>query len=240
MKCLILCAGFATRLYPLTENLAKPLITVANEKIIDRLVKQVKEICDEIIIVTNNKFYGQFIKWKGDREDIKIINDGTLSNDDRLGAIGDIQFVLEKEGIDEDLFVTAGDLISDFDLKKIYNYFKEKEKSCVVLIDVDEEQARKGGVVELDENGKIVYFKEKSENPKTLLYSVGMYLYKKEDLKKVKKYLDEGNNSDAPGFYMDWLHKESEVYGYKYEKYKWFDIGDFKNLEMADREFLGK
>ncbi len=239
MKCLFLAAGYSTRLYPLTEKLAKPLISVAGEKIIDRLVKQINEICDEIIVVTNDKFYEQFVKWKGDKENIKIINDGTLSNDDRLGAIGDIQFVLEKEKINEDMLVICGDNIFDFDLKESYNYFLEKEKSVILLMNVDLEQARKGGVVELDENNKIVYFKEKDENPKTLLYCIPIYFYKKEDLKKVKKYLDGGNNPDAPGFYLDWLHKESEVYGYRYEG-NWFDIGDFESLEKAERVFMGK
>ncbi|MAG20052.1 hypothetical protein CL618_01310 [archaeon] len=239
IRALLLAGGYATRLYPLTEKLAKPLVSVAGEKIIDRLVKQINEICDEIIVITNDKFYEQFVKWKGDKENIKIINDGALSNDDRLGAIGDIQFVLEKEKINEDMLVIAGDNIFDFNLKDSYGYFKEKEKSVILLKKVDLEQAKKGGVVELDEDSKVVFLEEKSENPKSLLYSIPIYFYKKEDLEKVKKYLKEGNNPDAPGFYLEWLHKNSEVYGYKTEG-EWFDIGDFKNLERAEKVFMGK
>ena len=240
MKCLILAGGYSTRLYPLTERLAKPLITIAGEKIIDRLVKQIREIgVNEIIVVTNNKFFNQFWKWKGDKSYIKIINDGTNSNDDRLGAIGDIRFVLEKENIDEDLLVIAGDNIFDFSLRDVYGYFLESENSVILLYDVDEEQAKKGGVVELDEKGKVIFFEEKSKNPRTRLYSIPIYFYKKKDLKLVKRYLKEGNNSDAPGYYLEWLHKNSDIYGYKLSG-KWFDIGDFKSLDRAEWEFMRK
>ena len=242
---MILCAGYGTRLYPLTKNKAKPLLEVAGKPMVEHIMAKIEELedIDEIILITNNKFYNQFKAWASGFESkipIKILNDKTLSNEDRLGAIGDIDFAIKEEGIDDDLLIVSGDNLFQFSLKEMQNKFKKKKQHLIALYDVKtEKEAQKFGIVAVDEDDRIIDFEEKPEKPRSALASIGIYFYTKNIISQIKQYLEEGNPSDRPGDLLQWLHKREPVYGFIFDKpdEKWFDIGSFESLEEANKEW---
>ena len=241
MKALILCAGFATRLYPLTENFPKPLLKIKDKPIIEYLLEKISKIkeIDEIFIVTNKKFYQHFKAWNENLTFIKkieIISDNTLTNEERLGSIGDINFVIKQKNLNDDLLVLGGDNLFDFDLNNFISYFYKKDSDITALYDLkDLELIKKMSVVEINEKEKIIYFEEKPSSPKTTLMSICCYLYKKETLSLFEEYL-KNNKADSPGNFIQWLYKIKPVYGFKLSG-KWFDIGSFESLEKARKEF---
>ena len=245
MKAIILAAGYGTRLYPLTKNKAKPLIEVAGKSMINHIMEKIKEVeeVDKVIVITNNKFYSQFVEWANNYNSnipIKVLNDGTLSNDDRLGAIGDINFAVNKENIDDDLLIINGDNIFQFSLKEMCETFKQKNQHVISLYDVKTtEEAKKFGIVDLDETSKVIEFKEKPEQPSSTLASIGIYFYGKQIRNLISQYLAEGGNTDRTGDLVEWLHKKEHVYGFVFDKpeEKWFDIGSFESLEQANKEW---
>ncbi len=239
LKALILAAGYATRLYPLTENQAKPLLKVGQKPIIEHILDKIKEVneIEEILIVTNARFHHDFQIWLNHYEypkKIKIINDGTISNEDRLGAVGDINFVLKEEEINNDLLVIAGDNLFGFSLPKYTQFFKEKNKSGVALFDIKEKQKviRKLGVAVLD-GTKIVEFQEKPLEPKSTCASTACYYFIKDDLKLVEQAVEKGY-ADNTGDLIRYLVNESEVQGFVFDEH-WFDIGSHESLEEAKR-----
>ena len=240
MKALILAAGYGTRLYPLTLNKPKPLLEVAGKPIIEYIIEKIEKVkdIDELYIVTNNKFHTHFTNWSknyNSKTPIKVINDMTLSDQDKLGAIGDMKFVIDKEKIDDDLLVLGGDNLFEFNLQDFINFFNEKQSNIVALYDVkDKEIAKRMSIVELDSENKLVSFEEKPENPKSTLIAICCYLYKKQTLPRINEYLEKGNNPDAPGYFIQWLHKNDQVYGWVFTE-SWFDIGSKEQLEEADR-----
>jgi glucose-1-phosphate thymidylyltransferase len=161
---------------------------------------------------------------------VVVHNDGTTSNDDRLGAIGDIDFV----GIDDDLLAIASDNLFDYSLADYEAYWRRKGGSAVAVHDVgDPELAKKYGIVDVDDDDRITNFVEKPDNPPTTLCATATYLYRREDVGRIKTYLAEGNPPDQPGNYVAWLHKRAPVYAYRFEG-EWFDIGDHDQLLEAD------
>ena len=245
MKAIILAAGYGTRLYPLTKNKAKPLLEVAGKPMVNHIMEKIEEIeeIDKIIVITNNKFYSQFVEWSSkfnSKIPIKVLNDGTLSNDDRLGAIGDVNFAIDKENIEDDILIVNGDNLFQFSLKEMYNTFKQKQQHVISLYDVKtENEAKKFGIVSVDENNKIIEFKEKPEQPKSTLASIGIYLYPKQIKDLIKEYLEQGNNPDKTGEFVEWLYKKEKVHGFVFDNpdEKWFDIGSFGSLEQANKEW---
>jgi glucose-1-phosphate thymidylyltransferase len=164
---------------------------------------------------------------------LKVIDDGTVSNADKLGAIGDIELVIETEKIDDDLLVVAGDNLLEFEIADFVRFFRE-HGTCVGLKDVgDAELASQYGIVTCDKNGKVTDFEEKPPLPKSTLASICLYLFPKRNLKLVKDYLKAGNSPDAPGFYIQWLHKVVDVYGYVIQG-PWYDIGDIDSYTKAN------
>ena len=244
MKFIILAAGYAIRLHPLTENKPKPLLKVAGKVMIEYIISKVEELSpvDNIYIVTNDKFARQFINWLHNfdtKKPIMIISDGTKNNDDRLGALGDINYVINAKNLDDDLIVIAGDNIFELSLQDVVTPFNEEKQNIVVLHDVkDIELAKHYGVVQVDENKLIVNFEEKPISPKSTLISTGIYLFPKKTLPSIKKYIDQGNNPDKTGDFIEWLHKRDTVYAYVTDK-KWYDIGSLEQLEKADKNFKG-
>ncbi len=243
MKAIILAAGYATRLYPLTKDKPKPLLIVAGKPMVEHILDKiiVLDDVDEVFIVTNNKFYSHFENWLkvySYPKKIKIINDGTNTNEDRLGAIGDIDFVIKQENIDDDLLVIAGDNLFEFSLKDFADYSKEKKTSIIALFDLKEKDkvANKFGVVIIDENKKVIDFEEKPSEPKSTLAATACYLYKKEDIAKLKDYLKERESTDAPGHFFEYLSKQKPVYAFIFEG-RWWDIGSLEQLEEADEGF---
>ncbi|UOQ46617.1 nucleotidyltransferase family protein [Gracilibacillus caseinilyticus] len=242
MKCIILAAGYATRLYPLTRYKAKPLLEVAGKSILERIMKKVDAVreIDQVWIVTNNKFAESFQDWSNHytgAKPIKVINDQTTSNENRLGAIGDIQYVLEQANISDDVMVLAGDNLFDFQLKDFVSFCTEKGTDCIschALEDLDELQ--RTGVVEVAEDGKVLSFEEKPPKPKSQLAAPPIYLYRRETLPLFAKYLQEGNNPDAPGHFVPWLIQQKDVYAYQFAGYR-YDIGTLDSYETVQKMF---
>lgn len=235
MKALILAAGYATRLYPLTINQPKPLLPVGGRPMIDYIMDKLEELSelDEIYVVTNNRFFKHFEEWKSKHSSSKkitIINDKTLSNEDRLGAIGDIQLVIGEANINEDLLIIAGDNLFRFKMSDFLGFAKKRSPNCsIVLHNIGAlEEARKYGVVKIDENNRLLSFSEKPPEPESTLVAICLYYFPKEKLSRVAEYLNQSKHKDAPGTYISWLVKNDDVYGFIFED-EWYDIGD-KNI----------
>jgi glucose-1-phosphate thymidylyltransferase len=240
MKALILAAGYATRLYPLTKDKAKPLLPLGGKPIIDYIVQSIETVSciDCIYVVTNSKFAPSFESWAAERErgiPIKVVDDGTVSDDDKRGAIGDIKFVLEKECVDDDLIVIGGDNLFELDLGAVVSFFKEKGITIVAYDVEDREAAKRFGIVAVDGSGRVLDFQEKPVEPPSTLAAIAMYLFPRESLGMFQVYADEGNNLDQPGRYIQWLYKRRSVFAYIY-KGVWYDIGDLEMYRQADRQ----
>ncbi|MBD3164868.1 NTP transferase domain-containing protein [Candidatus Woesearchaeota archaeon] len=243
IKSIILCAGYATRLYPLTKNNPKPLLEVNGRPIIEHIILKLGKIreIDEIYVVTNNKFFSHFLEWQARNKSgkkITIVNDRTKSNDDRLGSLGDIKYVVENMNVADDIMIIAGDNIFEFSLNPIVELHKEKNKPVVALYDVkDKELAKQYGIVSVNSENKIVDFREKPQEPKSTLSSTGIYIYPRESVLKLIEFT-KNNDADKAGNFLEWLYKNDDVYCHITEK-KWFDIGTKEQLEKARNEFRG-
>jgi glucose-1-phosphate thymidylyltransferase len=242
VKAIILAAGYATRLRPLTDSIAKPLLPVGGRPMLDWIVDRIDEVddVDEIHVVTNARYAPSFEAWRtSDR--VTIHDDGTTTNENRLGAIGDIRFVLEQAGIDDHLLVIAGDNLFDFDLGDFVEFWRGKgEASAVALYDVgDLELVKQFGVVDLDGDDRVTNFVEKPEQPTSTLAATAAYLYHRAHLPLIERYLAEGNSPDQPGRLVAWLHERAPVYGYRFEG-EWFDIGDREQLLVADNKLRAR
>lgn len=241
MKAIIPAAGYATRLYPLTLDKPKHLLEVKGKPIIEWVAEKISELgVKETTVVSNSKYFENFLKWKENTKaatKIHVFNDGTASNGDRLGQIGDIQFGIEKAGIQDDLLVVAGDNLFNFSLAPCHDFFLQKSAFVNALWDCQsKETARKLGVAKIDKEKKIIEFEEKPENPKSTLVSLGIYFVPKKSLPLFKQYLEEKNNPDKIGYFIEWLIKREEAFGFPYKE-KWFDVGWKESLEQARREF---
>jgi glucose-1-phosphate thymidylyltransferase len=230
MVALILAAGYATRLQPLTDDMPKHLLPLGGRPMLDWILDKIREAgLSEIHLVTNGRFARQFEAWARSNE-VHVHDDGTTSNDDRLGAIGDIDFV----GLDDDILVVAGDNLFDYSLVDYVAFWREKGGSAVAVHDVGTlELARKYGIVAVDENDRVVDFVEKPAEPPSTLAATAMYLYTREHAHLIPTYLTEGNPPDQPGNYVAWLHKRAPVYAYAFAG-GWYDIGDPAQLLEAD------
>ena len=238
MKTIVLAAGYATRLYPLTKTVAKPLLPVGGRPMIDHLLDRIREVdeVDGVHVVTNHKFAASFSRWAEGQEGLEVHDDGTTSDDDRRGAIGDISFVIEQAGLEgEDILVVAGDNLFDFSVADYARWWRGKgEASAVALYDVgDVELVRRYSAVELDEDDRLASFVEKPEHPRTTLVATATYLFHRAHVPLVRRYLDEGNSPDQPGRFVAWLVPRAPVYGYRFEG-EWRDIGDAEQLLEAD------
>jgi len=245
MKALILAAGYATRLYPLTETIAKPLLPLAGRPMLDYLLDRIREVpdVDTVHVVTNHKFAASFAEWASTRERVVVHDDGTTSEDDRLGAIGDIAFVVRDAGLRDDLLVIAGDNLFDYSLAGFVSFWQSKQTaSAVVLYDVgDLELVKKYSSVDLDADDRLTAFTEKPEQPTSTLVATAAYIYDREHVPLLERYLEDGNAPDQPGRFLGWLVPRAPVYGYT-ARGEWRDIGDANQLLEADnrlRELQG-
>lgn len=242
MEAIILAAGYATRLYPLTLDTPKPLLEVGGRPMVEHIIhnmERVKEL-NKIYIVTNDKFYPNFLAWQrrfSSSKPIEILSDGTTTNENRLGAIGDINYVLHAREIHEDLMVVAGDNLFEVPLSKVTNSFYQWEHSTLALYDVkDRELAKKYGIIAVDENFKVIDFQEKPAEPSSTLASTGIYLFPKNSLVLLEEYSANGSSKDRPGDFIAWLYPREPVYAYVTDK-TWYDIGSLEQLEKARQEF---
>jgi len=244
VKALILAAGYATRLYPLTKEYPKPLLTVRQKPIIDFIIDKLKTIdeIDEIIVVTNSKFISRFKKWRRKlhaKKCVSLVDDLTKDNRDRRGAIGDMDFAIDKKRIEDNLLVIGGDNLFDGNLKDFLLFAKANKKSPVIgAYNVrDKINARNYGVIKLDKNNKLIDFQEKPRNPKSTLVAMCLYYFPKEKLGLIKEYLgDKIKKTDATGLYIDWLKNKCPVYGFVFCG-QWYDIGDYKFYNQAKQKF---
>lgn len=244
MKALILAAGYAVRLYPLTKEYPKPLLAIGQRPIINYIIDKLETIddIDEIIVVTNSKFILKFRKWASHsriQKRISLVDDLTKYHSDRRGAIGDMNFVIEKKRIRDDLLVIGGDNLFDGDLNDFIAFAKAHKSSPVIGIYniKDKIQARQYGVIKVDSRYKLTDFAEKPKKPKSTLIAMCLYYFPKEELGLVKEYLNSRyDKHDATGFYIDWLRKKVPVYGFAFDGY-WYDIGHPKIYKEAAREY---
>lgn len=242
MKCLILAAGYATRLYPLTENFPKPLLTVGDKTILDWLVDDIDTAgeTDEYVVISNHKYAHHFAAWaKTKPQKITVVDDGTDTNETRLGAVKDIQFAIDKLALDDDMLVIAGDNVLDFSLTKFVNYVKEKQTSCIMrYYEPDEKRLLKCGVVTLGDDDRVLLMTEKSPTPATHWCCPPFYYYTKEDAGLVQKGINSGCGTDAPGSYIAWLCTQTTVHAMEMPG-KRYDIGNLKSYEKVKAEYRG-
>ena len=248
MKCLILAAGYATRLYPLTENFPKPLLKVCEKSILDWLVDDLVETTDidEFVVISNHKFATHFEEWKNNKEktrfyEITVIDDGTSTNESRLGAVKDIQLAVEKLKLTDDLLVMAGDNVLDFSLSKFVEFAKKKDTSCVMCHEENElKKQQKTAIITVDKNDLITSYEEKPKEPKSTLASMGIYVFSWE---KLRKYLIENENANtgSKDFGKDiipaMLANDERLFAYEFEGY-WKDVGTLDSLWEANMDLL--
>lgn len=245
MKGLVLAAGYATRLYPLTKNQPKPLLEVAGKSILDHIAEKMAQVeaIDEMIVVTNEKFTSHFEAWAKESnysKKLTVVNDGTTTNENRLGAIGDIQFVIEQLNLSDDLMVLAGDNLFDFELSDFAEYFQEVGTDLITAYaEENDAQRKRAGIVELDEDSKVLSFEEKPEIPKSQFAVPAFYLYKEETLPEFKNYLEEGYNADAPGHFVPYLIDKKPVHAFQFEGQR-YDIGTLESYERVQGIFENK
>ena len=237
MQALILAAGYGTRLYPLTQTVAKPLLPLAGRPLVDYLLDRIREVeeVEAVHVVTNRKFAASFLEWAESR-DVHVHDDGTTSEENRLGAIGDIQFVVDRAGLaHEHLLVVGGDNLFDASLADFVHWWQGKgEASAVAVHDVgSRDLARQYGIVEVDESERVLSFIEKPEQPQTTLAATATYVYHRAHVPLIRRYLDEGNVPDQPGRLVAWLVPRVPVYGWRIGG-DWRDIGDAGQLLEAD------
>ena len=245
MKCILLCAGYATRLFPLTENFPKALLKVGDKALLDYILEEVNTIeeVDGIFLVTNAKYTPHFEEWatkKNNKINITVINDGTYTNDDRLGAIGDIAYTIEQGNINDDLLIIAGDNLFTFKLNDFVKFQKEKDLPCVcVRKELDQSLLKRVGIAEVDSDMKILSFEEKPANPKSDLAVYAEYLYPKNIIPIFSEYLNEGHSNDAPGNFVAYLHKKINTYAYVFEG-ECYDVGTHESLAQVNEIYKNK
>ena len=242
MKCLILAAGYATRLYPLTENFPKPLLNVKSKTILDWLIDDIDGagLVDDFLIISNHRFAHHFTDWAKKKEKkITVVDDGTSSNETRLGAVKDIQFTIEQLGIDDDMLVIAGDNVLDFSLQRFIHYALEKKTSCIMrYYESTYEKLLKCGIVTIDENDRILRMTEKSPTPETHWCCPPFYYYTREDARLVQAGIDAGCGTDAPGSYIAWLCTQVPVHAMEMPGRR-YDIGNLTSYKEVQDTYPG-
>ncbi len=242
MKTLILAAGYATRLYPLTENFPKPLLKVQGKTILDWLIDDIaaQPAMNDFIVISNHRFQKHFLDWAATRpQSITILDDGTSSNETRLGAVRDIQFAIESMHLDDDLFVIAGDNLLDFSLASFLQYARSKHSSCVLrYYEADEKRLLKSGVLTIDDKDRVTFMTEKSPTPATHWVCPAFYIYSRSDAKLVKQALQDGCGADAPGSFIAWLCQHSPVHAMLMPGAR-YDIGTLESYQKICESYQG-
>jgi glucose-1-phosphate thymidylyltransferase len=245
VKVIILAAGYATRLYPLTLTQPKPLLPVAGKPMVEHVLDNLAPISgiERVYVVTNAKFAGHFQKWSDhyratkSKFEFTIVNDGSTDDANKLGAIGDIHYVLKTQSVDDDVIVVAGDNLFSEKLGDFGKFCREKKAPVLALYDVgDLAQIKKYNSISVDDGGRITFFEEKPKNPTSTLTGIALYFYPKSTFPLIKQYIAEGNNPDQPGLLIQWLYSRTAVYTWRVPGL-WFDIGSKETLEEANRIF---
>lgn len=242
MKCILLAAGYATRLYPLTENFPKPLLKVGEKTILDWLVDDIDTagIVDEYIVISNHKFASHFEEWATTKtQKITVVDDMTSTNETRLGAVRDIQYAIDALQLDDDLLIAAGDNVLDFSLNRFVEYFGRKQASCIMrYYEPELKKLQKSGVVTLDETDRVIAMAEKPAEPESHWCCPAFYIYQKADVPLVRTAIEDGCNTDAPGSFISWLCQGRPVYAMEMPG-KRYDIGNLESYEQVQRKYKG-
>ncbi len=245
MKVIILAAGYATRLYPLTMTQPKPLLPVAGKPMVEYVLDNLAPIggIDRIIVVTNAKFAGHFQRWSDNYRETKaklnftIVNDGSTDDTNKLGAIGDIHYVLKTQNVDDDIIVVAGDNLFSEKLEGFGQFVREKNAPVLAVYDVGNlEEIKKYNSISVDGAGRITFFEEKPKNPTSTITGIALYYYPKATIPLIKQYIAEGNNPDQPGRLVQWLYPRTPFYTWRVPGI-WYDIGSKETLEEANKIF---
>lgn len=243
MNCIILAAGYATRLYPLTENFPKPLLPVGGKPILDWLAEDIESSVNELAVVTNHKFAERFNQWAMNAatrigKQIRIIDDGTCTNEGRLGAVRDIELAVKVIG-EDDSIVMAGDNVLDFSLKPFIGFAGEKKSSCVMCHEEKRLDAlQRTAVITVDEFGMITSYTEKPREPKGTLAVPPFYIYQAGDIARIPEALKAGCNPDAPGSFAAWLAQQTAIHAYRMPGRRW-DIGDMASYQTVRDSYKG-
>ena len=245
MKALILAAGYGTRLTSIIKDTPKALIEIQSQPLINYILERVQPLkgLNEILIVTNDKFFGHFQKWAAECQKkypfpVTLVNDGTKENEKRLGSVGDMAFVIQEKKIAEDLFVIGGDNLFDYSLEDFVNFAATKSRAVTIgVYDVGNyESAKSFGVVALNAQNKVVDFQEKPQVPQSTLIAMCCYYFSKPTLKTIKDYLAVSDKTDRAGDYIKWLSEKIDVFGFKFSG-KWYDIGNIESYHEAQKNF---
>ena len=238
MKCVILAAGYATRMYPLTENFPKPLLEVGGKPILDWLVDDLSPVIEQFIVISNHKYAEHFRNWAKDKPTVIILDDGTESNETRLGAVKDIQFAIDQLNLKDDLLVIAGDNVLEFSLKSFVEYAKQAGTSCVMRYwEEDDNKLHRAGVSEID-GEKLISFEEKPKEPKSHWCTPPFYFYSSKDVQKIQDAIEDGCATDAPGSLVAWMCQHSPMHSMIMPG-KRFDIGDMASYQNVKDSYTG-
>lgn len=245
MKIIVLAAGYATRLYPLTLNRPKPLLEVAGRPMIEHVLDNLTPIegVDHVYVVTNAKFAGHFGEWsegytaRNAGLGVTVVNDNSTDDSNKLGAVGDLHLTLTKESIKGDVIVVAGDNLFDKSLEEFGDFCRERKAPVLAVYDVGNlEEIKKYNSIEIDAEGRITFFEEKPQHPKSTLTGIALYYYPESALPLVEQYIAEGNNPDQPGRLVEWMYKRTPFYTWLVPGL-WYDIGSKETLEAANKLF---
>lgn len=246
MKVMILAGGYGTRLYPLIQDTPKALLDVCGKTLIDHTIEKFFDVkgIDEVVVVTNAKFFDLLFAWSHKRKDfpfpVRVLNDGTRTPEERLGAIGDVLFVLEQESVLSDWTVVGSDNLFNGTLTNFFDFaLRQKDRATIGCYDIrNRKDASKYGVIELDEKGRVVSLEEKPKDPRSSLISMCLYYFPRSGLSSFSKFIQETGNRDTTGGYIQWLYQKEDVYGFRFDG-KWYDIGSLESYHQAQKEFLG-
>ncbi len=242
MKLIILAAGYATRLYPLTLNHPKPLLAVAGKPMMEHVLDRLSPIqsIDKVYVVTNAKYADKFQEWADNyqsRFEFTVVNDQSTGDANKLGAIGDLNLVLHQEQIDDDIIVIAGDNLFSESLSGFGGFCREKNAPVLGVFDIGNlEDVKKFNSIEVDSEGRITFFEEKPANPKSSLIGIALYYYPRQSLDLIRQYIQEGNNPDQPGRLVQWMYNRTPFYTWLVPG-MWYDVGSKETLEEANRVF---
>ena len=242
MISVVLAAGYATRLYPITENFPKPLLDVGGVSILDRLLSDVDSIPEitRHVVVSNQRFFAHFEKWKRGaalKKPVTLLNDGSTQNENRLGAVRDVHFAMESASLDDDLMVLAGDNLLDFSLRALSDFFGRVDGSAIMCYaEPDPAVLRRCGVAQLSERGRVISMQEKPAQPASHWAAPPFYIYKRRDLPLVGRAIDEGLNVDAPGSFISYLCAHAPVYALKMPGAR-YDVGDIASYNRVRAQY---
>lgn len=245
MKAIVLAGGFAKRMWPLTKDRPKQLLPVAGKPMLDYILDKLELVSglEEIYISTNARFEDQFKEYLENLKTTKkvfLFIEDTHSEGEKLGSVGALGFLLREKKIDDELLVIGGDNLFEFEMQELTDCFYAKKTNVLALYDIgSRDQAKLYGVVETNSDNKIIGFQEKPEAPKSNLVSTACYIFTKAGMRNILKYLDEGNDPDKIGHFIEWLYQHDDVYAFVFSG-RWFDIGSFESYDEANQYFAKK